>query len=59
MSESRVVTAAPSESASAVNARPHMRRNAMVNPMNRLVPMPPVSRARWRPRATTWMTQAR
>jgi hypothetical protein len=59
MSESWVVTAVPSESGSAVKASPHMRRNAMANPMNRLVPTPPASSARLRPRATTWMTEAR
>lgn len=31
----------------------------MAKPMNRLVPTPPASRARLRPRATTWITQAR
>jgi hypothetical protein len=59
MSESLVVTAVPSESGPAVKASPHMRRNAMAKPMNRLVPTPPASRARLRPRATTWTTQAR
>lgn len=59
MSESLVVTAVPSESGSAVNASPHMRRKAMEKPMNRLVPTPPASKARLRSRATTWMTQAR
>ncbi len=59
MSESCVVTAVPSESGSAVKASPHMRRNAMAKPMNRLVPTPPASRATLRRRATTWTTQAR
>ena len=48
-----MVTAVPSESGSAVKARPHMRRNAMAKPMNRLVPTPPASRATLRRRATT------
>jgi hypothetical protein len=59
MSESWVVTAPPSGFGSAVKASPHMRRNATAKPMNRLVPTPPASSATLRPRATTWMTQAR
>ncbi|XAS68491.1 hypothetical protein V3C33_04050 [Micrococcaceae bacterium Sec5.7] len=58
MSESLVVTAVPRAAASWLNASPHMRRNAMVKPMNRLVPRLPNTTAKYRRRAKTSATDA-
>ncbi|MDI2023501.1 hypothetical protein PJL18_04049 [Paenarthrobacter nicotinovorans] len=59
MSESLVLTALPKALASWVNAMPHIRRKAMLQPMNRLVPMAPSRITKYRRRLKTWTRDAR
>ncbi|GAP59178.1 hypothetical protein AHiyo1_24180 [Arthrobacter sp. Hiyo1] len=59
MSESLVLTALPRAFSSWLKARPHMRRNAIPNAMNRIVEMAPRTSMKYLRRVKTSATHAR